>query len=95
MDDWTRIAMAVDIAERQGKGGQVTKDLRHLLEEVHTLRARLATKQEALVDLFNMIEEGLLVRDITGDNSADYHQNAIAFVMRLKNARAALAQEEA
>ena len=58
------------------------------------LRARLATKQEALVDLFNMIEEGLLVRDITGDNSADYHQNAIAFVMRLKNARAALAQED-
>ncbi len=49
---------------------------------------------EALQELFAMIEEGLLVRDISKDHEADYFTKALKFTQRLSKARTPLAQVE-
>jgi hypothetical protein len=45
---------------------------------------------EALRDMFAMIDEGLLVRDISHDHEPDFYMKAIQFSMRLAKAKKAL-----
>ncbi len=42
-----------------------------------------------LVDLFKMMDEGLLVRDVSTDLKGEYLIKAMGFVMRLKEAHQA------
>ncbi len=53
------------------------------LDEIERLR-------EALVDLFALMDEHLLVRDISKDSEPNFHMRTIRFVERLAKARAAL-----
>ena len=51
----------------------------------HYMKQRDAAR-EALKDLFKMMDEGLLVRDISQDHSPDWATRSMSFVMRIKKA---------
>jgi hypothetical protein len=59
-------------------------------KKIEELQAAIAAKDEALNDLFGMMEEGLLVRDISNDHKTDYFVKAEKFTQRLVKAKSAL-----
>lgn len=52
--------------------------------KLEPLKTALAIAWEALEDVFKMIDEGKLVRDISKDSDPDYAMRSMDFVMRLK-----------
>lgn len=59
-------------------------------ERIKELESSLAKCREGIEDLFKMMDEGLLVRDISKDGEAGYAMRALEFVVRLKRAKEAL-----
>lgn len=59
-------------------------------QELVRLQAENARYRGALEDLFKMMDEGLLVRDISKDWESTYYLRMMDFVMRLKKAKSAL-----
>jgi len=57
------------------------------------LAEHLAVTQAALADLFAMMDEGLLVRDTSGDLNPNYFKRALDLTTRLAKAYAALPAE--
>jgi len=60
----------------------------------NTLAPSWLKLEAALKDLFAMIDEGLLVRDISKDHESDYHQRMIKLVSRLHQNSEALAEAD-
>ncbi len=44
------------------------------------------TTKEALLDIFDMMDEGLLVRNIERDHLPTFHADALRFTLRIKRA---------
>lgn len=66
---------------------------RDLLDGITALRTQLARCEEALRDMFALIDEGYLVRDTTHDAMPGWALRQLPYVHRLAAARRALAQE--
>ncbi len=62
-------------------------------QNLNELRSQIAALADALKDMFAMIEEGLLVRDISKDGQPDYAIRMLRFTQRLAKANTALAKE--
>lgn len=71
-------------------------DLRHVDEQQATARWREMAENlaEAMADIFQMMDDGSLCRDISDDHKPDYTLRMLKFVERLALAKQSLAQFE-
>ena len=58
------------------------------------LQKKIQRLRAALTDLFVMMDEGVLVRDISGDAKPDYVTRMLKFVKRLAAAKQALGESD-
>ncbi|MGH7207831.1 MAG: hypothetical protein ACREIL_00450 [Nitrospiraceae bacterium] len=71
------------------------KDERDQLQAVSDrLQARLTRFEEALQDLFKLIDEGWLVRNTKDDTDQNWALNNLTYISRLAKAHQALTREE-
>ena len=59
-------------------------------DEFYKLESKYTRTQNALKDMFAMLDEGLLVRNISEDSKPDWAMNNLGLVMRLKKAMEAI-----
>ena len=69
----------------------VGENIDELLKHEAALRSQRDALAEALRDMFVMMEEGLLIRDISKDGDSDWGMRMLQFTRRLAAANSALA----
>ncbi len=77
-----QLAATVD----EAKDGSVLSIIEELSAQIDALKLERNAAQAALRDLLLMMDEGLLVRDISKDAGPDFALRMLSFVARLKRA---------
>ena len=63
-------------------------------DEIRLLRDRVRELEEALKDVFALMDEGFLVRNIDGDGASDWAVKLVPYMVRLKKAYDALGKTD-